>query len=635
VTSFGEEVGTRVDVPLGYPEHAHRVGLEQALLRSADGGTRFCFPGALARSPWFPLAIPPHHFCSRSAFAAGASPDDAFSPKFSQQMFLGRGSGGPKQWAWQEEGAKRFESFFVRNSERDSEPELRAEQPPPWKEASMGQAEVLRWIFVGIGGEESQPMHARVGQRVVNVVSGVAGALVCKGVGTVSGDGTCMEFWALNGLEVAAGTVGASRLLHGGAGDLQLRLSDGATVWCGEHHVSLIDDTDALAVGGERADLTANDASNTAAEVSDASGLEQADVNMPIASDDELSDASHASRDSSEGVRARAEQQQEIDEKRAKRLAATAWAADPQRLHRPRGSCSSPTCADMRQEMQGLGYAAEAKAARNKKDLCQALSAARAGNPRTAQANPDGDDGDGDEDEDDDEAMEGETYAVDDVVRTRTKPGRGREFLVRWKGFSRAHDTWEPEVNLPTSIVREFFEMAGDNDDDDDDDDDEDEDNDDERAAATATTSPTKAAATTATKAVKAAAAKAAKATAAKASDAAAAEAAAQVEAEAAAASAARAARLAQRSGGAPDPKRQARCQTAGPSQVAPAPAPTVVLTKAPTQPQEEGARPAPQIARKPTPRKPAAPKPAAPKPAAPKRAASSADGPSKRRRNT
>jgi hypothetical protein len=125
--------------------------------------------------------------------------------------------------------------------------------------------------------------------------------------------------------------MGASRLLRGGAGDLQLRLSDGATVWCGEHHVSLMDDTDALAVGGERADATANDASNTAAEVSDAPGLEQADVNTPIVSDDELSDASHASRDSSEGARARVEQQQEIDEKRAQRQAAAAWAADPQR----------------------------------------------------------------------------------------------------------------------------------------------------------------------------------------------------------------------------------------------------------------------------------------------------------------
>ena len=51
------------------------------------------------------------------------------------------------------------------------------------------------------GGEESQPS---------------------KGVGTLPGEGSCKEWWALDGPEVAAGTMGTSRLLHGGAGDLQL-----------------------------------------------------------------------------------------------------------------------------------------------------------------------------------------------------------------------------------------------------------------------------------------------------------------------------------------------------------------------------------------------------------------------------
>ena len=100
-------------------------------------------------------------------------------PHFFSALLIGRGPRGPKQSAWQKACATRFESFFARNSERNSEPELRAEQPPPPKEASMGQAAVIRWIYVGIGGEESQSMHARVGQREVNVVSGVAGALVC------------------------------------------------------------------------------------------------------------------------------------------------------------------------------------------------------------------------------------------------------------------------------------------------------------------------------------------------------------------------------------------------------------------------------------------------------------------------
>jgi hypothetical protein len=191
-------------------------------------------------------------------------------------MLIGRGPGGPKQSAWQKTGATRFESFFARNSERNSEPELRAEQPPPPKEASMGQAEVLRWLLLASAGRSRsrcthEPANAQSTWYPAWPVR-VAGALVCKGVGALPGEGSCTEFWALDGQEVAAGTIGASRLLHGGAGDLQLRLSEGAAVWCGEHHVSLMHDTDALAVGGERADATANNASNTAAKVSDASG---------------------------------------------------------------------------------------------------------------------------------------------------------------------------------------------------------------------------------------------------------------------------------------------------------------------------------------------------------------------------
>ena len=66
-------------------EYAHRVGLEQALPRSADGGTRSCFPGALGPSPRLPATIPPPPFCPRGAFAGRRLPDDAFSPFFLQQ----------------------------------------------------------------------------------------------------------------------------------------------------------------------------------------------------------------------------------------------------------------------------------------------------------------------------------------------------------------------------------------------------------------------------------------------------------------------------------------------------------------------------------------------------------------------
>ena len=40
-----------------------------------------------------------------------------------------------------------------------------------------------------------------------------------------------------------------------------------------------------------------------------------------------------------------------------------------------------------------------------------------------------------------------EEYEVEAVLGHRGKPGR-RTFLIRWKGYSTAEDTWEPERNL-------------------------------------------------------------------------------------------------------------------------------------------------------------------------------------------
>ena len=147
-------------------------------------------------------------------------------------MFLGRGSGGPKQSSWTKTGSPLFQSFFVRNS--DSLPP--GEQQPPAEQqapAEADKAEGLRWLFTGVVGDESQPIHARAGCRVINVVSGVTGALICKGKGTVPGQGSCEEYWTLCGLEVASDTTGASRLIRGCVGDLRFLLSDGyTTVWC-------------------------------------------------------------------------------------------------------------------------------------------------------------------------------------------------------------------------------------------------------------------------------------------------------------------------------------------------------------------------------------------------------------------
>ena len=40
-----------------------------------------------------------------------------------------------------------------------------------------------------------------------------------------------------------------------------------------------------------------------------------------------------------------------------------------------------------------------------------------------------------------------EEYKVEAILRHRGRPGR-RMFLIRWKGYSAAEDTWEPERNL-------------------------------------------------------------------------------------------------------------------------------------------------------------------------------------------
>ena len=53
-------------------------------------------------------------------------------------------------------------------------------------------------------------------------------------------------------------------------------------------------------------------------------------------------------------------------------------------------------------------------------------------------------------------------YEVERVVAERLQPGSAEpEFLVRWKGYSRAHDSWEPAANLHPDLVQLFHAEQG------------------------------------------------------------------------------------------------------------------------------------------------------------------------------
>ena len=118
-----------------------------------------------------------------------------------------------------------------------------------------------------------------------------------------------------------------------------------------------------------------------------------------------------------------------------------------------------PSVAGMRSEMETLGYATEAKAAKGAKAVFAALLAARA-SPRAVATRRAASESSSSEPEEEEEEEEGEDeeelWAVEDVLDMREGPPR--EFLVRWEGFPPEADTWEPEGNLLPSLLRDYHE---------------------------------------------------------------------------------------------------------------------------------------------------------------------------------
>ena len=135
---------------------------------------------------------------------------------------------GPKPYAWKKAAVSGFEAFFARRSEPLN---LAAEKEPLIEVSGTGS----KWLFSFLGDEPVQVSVAS-GGRVRNVALAVTGALATLGVGATPGDGTCENYWVVDDVEVPAGTMNAVRRVRGGTGDLQLRLSDGSTLWCSSHH---------------------------------------------------------------------------------------------------------------------------------------------------------------------------------------------------------------------------------------------------------------------------------------------------------------------------------------------------------------------------------------------------------------
>jgi len=55
----------------------------------------------------------------------------------------------------------------------------------------------------------------------------------------------------------------------------------------------------------------------------------------------------------------------------------------------------------------------------------------------------------------DEDSADGEEFEVESLTKEQRR-GRKAWFLVQWVGYGREHDTWEPEDNVPSDMVREL-----------------------------------------------------------------------------------------------------------------------------------------------------------------------------------
>jgi Chromo (CHRromatin Organisation MOdifier) domain len=56
---------------------------------------------------------------------------------------------------------------------------------------------------------------------------------------------------------------------------------------------------------------------------------------------------------------------------------------------------------------------------------------------------------------------EGEEYVIERLVGLRREADGSESYKVRWFGYTREEDTWEPPANLPSSMVQKYRRRVG------------------------------------------------------------------------------------------------------------------------------------------------------------------------------